>query len=101
MLKISPADNLAVSQLGGVETMWDMTFKEHGYSKRENHQPEIRCKSVMWPSVPGGQRPIGVDLNGRCSPCRPLRPWLKLPTQSQMANGNLKVCVQNAKLLFT
>ena len=54
-----------------------------------------RCKILKWPPFSSGRRPR-----------RPLRPRLKLPTQSQMAEGNLKVpdlkvCVQNAKLFFT
>ena len=49
-----------------------------------------------------GRWPFGVSLNGQVGHLRPvMSPGLKLPTQSQMANGYLKVCVQNAKLFFT
>ena len=70
------------------------------------YQIRLRCKSLQWPPVSGGRRPFGAGLNGRCSPHQPLRPMLKLPTQSEIPNGNfkvsnLKVCVQNAKLFLT
>ena len=54
-----------------------------------------------------GRQLFGVGLNGQVSHLRPVRsPGLKLPTQSQMANEDLKVpdlkvCVQNMKLFFT
>ena len=65
-----------------------------------------RYKGFHWSSVSGGRWPFGAYLNGQCLPCRPLWPWLQLPTQSQMADrylkvSNLKLCVQNAKLFFT
>ena len=52
-------------------------------------------------SVSGGRRPFGAGLSGGGSPHRPLRPRFKLPTQSQMGDGYLKVCVQNMKVFFT
>ena len=54
-----------------------------------------------------GQQSFGAGLNEQVSHLRPVTsPGLKLPTQSQMANGNLKVPnlkvgVQNMKLFFT
>ena len=44
---------------------------------------------------------FGAGLNGRVSHLGPVTsPGLKFPTQSQMADGYLKVCVQNAKIVF-
>ena len=54
-----------------------------------------------------GRRPFGAGLNGLVGHLRPeTSPGLKLPTQFQMADGDLKVpdlkvCVQNGKLFFT
>ena len=48
-----------------------------------------------------GRRPFGAGLGSRHSQHWPIRSRLKLPTQSQMADGYLKVCVQNVKLFFT
>ena len=45
--------------------------------------------------------PTAIWGGPKCGERRPLRPRLKLPTQSQMANRYLKVRVQNVKLFFT
>ena len=55
--------------------------------------------------VLNGRRPFGAGLNGLVGHLRQvMSPGLKLPTQSQMANGNLKVpdlkvCIQNVKFI--
>ena len=51
-----------------------------------------------------GHLGLGLGLNGRHLLHWSFRPWLKLRTQSQMADGNLKVpdlkvCVQNVKFI--
>ena len=48
---------------------------------------------------------LGLGLNGQVGHLRPVTsPWLKLPTQSQMVDSDikvpdLKVCVQNVKFI--
>ena len=67
----------------------------------------LRCIGRKWPMDQLANDHLSQGLNGRVGQLRPVTsPGLKLPTQSQMADGylkvsDLKVCVQNAKLFFT
>ena len=67
-----------------------------GSNGRRPPRPRAKWPTVIWGGHKSLSRPFGTVMS----------PGLKLPTQSQMADGNLevpdlKVCVQNMKLFFT
>ena len=115
MTKFFPSSTTSFQKLFSVNCSQDMKFVHAARHGRKCQY--LRCIGQKWSMNQMADGHLCLGLNGRWSFGAGLNdqvghlrlvtsPGLKLPTQSQMANGNLKVpdlkvCVQNMKLFFT